>query len=1018
MEATPAWLRRGLIGVRSPVVRRQLLILVAGLLVCVYALGVLGYVLAIPDLGLRCAFSTVANRIEPEFLYAPKGTRASDLRGSTVLAIGDQKIETWPQVPRAAVALRQQRDQAKTVTTLDEASSTHVLLDGMELVRVRLQPPGDRAPRSVWCRVGYPPLDVLLPFVLWFFLKAGLFIVGAMVYWKRPEDNSAARFFWLSIVTAGAYLGGYHWSRIITQPTLILVFMVCAVLVPAVSLHFYLVFPRPKAFFQRQTRGTLVAIYGPPALFLLVLISNYLRIRWWFRDSTTDLDRLLEEIKNEIYVYFGVAALWYLASIGCLVHSFRTARDMTERNQVKWILFGALASLVPIGYSLYLALWQPEDFGGGAATWPMFAASVCVTAAFTVSITRYRLMQLDQIVSSGVVYFLFSSLAGLVYYAVVFLGTLVFSQWTPASWAQALGVSSAALVVMLVLDWLRGRLKRALDRRFYREKHQLERTLRRLSQTVEQLIDPPAVARRLLQASAELLGVARGAVYLREGSPPLFRLADSVGPAPPLTELSSGCPLVEALQAGGTVVARPRLGQAPDPAERQLQFVGGAVAQALVHEGQLLALLVLGPRDPGTYTAEDLNLLAAFAQLTALALENAEGHRTIEALNRDLRAKVEKISEQQRRILALQSQLMSRGPRVEDRGSKIDENAAGDPRPTIHDARSTNSCGIVGSGPVVRDLLQQVRKVAVSPSAVLLRGESGTGKELLAQALHEHSPRQGKPFVKVHCAALSPGLLESELFGHVKGAFTGAHRDKVGRFELAHGGTLFLDEIGDVSWDVQTKLLRVLEEMTFERVGSSEPVRVDVRVIAATHQDLERLIREGRFREDLYYRLNVLPIRVPPLRDRAEDIPELTLHFLRVYAERCSKAVAQVDDDVLAALKAFFWPGNVRQLENVIERAVVIADGPVLTRNELPPELAQAADAGWPPAAPGPGNGGGKSAEGPLGVRAERAERDRRERERLVRALAAAGGSKAQAARALGLPRSTLVSRLRKHGLQ
>src|SRR5262249_20220786 len=155
--------------------------------------------------------------------------------------------------------------------------------------------------------------------------------------------------------------------------------------------------------------------------------------------------------------------------------------------------------------------------------------------------------------------------------------------------------------------------------------------------------------------------------------------------------------------------------------------------------------------------------------------------------------------------------------------------------------------------------------------------------------------------------------------------------------------------------------------------------------------------REGRFREDLYYRLNVLPIRVPPLRDRAEDIPELTLHFLRVYAERCGKAVAQVDDDVLAALKAFSWPGNVRQLENVIERAVVIADGPVLTGNELPPELAQAADAWWPPAAPGPGNGGGKPPEGPLGVRAERAERDRRERERLVRALAAAGGSKAQA---------------------
>src|SRR5262249_39888433 len=178
---------------------------------------------------------------------------------------------------------------------------------------------------------------------------------------------------------------------------------------------------------------------------------------------------------------------------------------------------------------------------------------------------------------------------------------------------------------------------------------------------------------------------------------------------------------------------------------------------------------------------------------------------------------------------------------------------------------------LVGSGPQVQQVLSLVRRVAASPSAVLLRGESGTGKELLARALHENSPRAGKPFVKVHCAALSPGLLESELFGHVKGAFTSAVRDKVGRFEAAQRRTLFLDEIGDIGLEVQTKLLRVLEEMAFERVGSSAPVRVDVRVIAATHQHLEGLIRQGRFREDLFFRLNVLPITLPPLRERAED---------------------------------------------------------------------------------------------------------------------------------------------------
>src|SRR5207253_9623225 len=185
------------------------------------------------------------------------------------------------------------------------------------------------------------------------------------------------------------------------------------------------------------------------------------------------------------------------------------------------------------------------------------------------------------------------------------------------------------------------------------------------------------------------------------------------------------------------------------------------------------------------------------------------------------------------------------------------------------------AAGIIGSGPALRRVMALARKVAGSHSAVLIRGESGTGKGLLAKAIHDTSPRAGKPFVKIHCAALAPGLLESELFGHVRGAFTGAVRDKVGRFELADGGTLFLDEIGDVSLDVQTKLLRVLQEKAFERVGSSEPVKVDVRVIAATHQDLEQLIAQKRFREDLFYRLNVISIPVPPLRERCEDVPEL-----------------------------------------------------------------------------------------------------------------------------------------------
>jgi transcriptional regulator with GAF, ATPase, and Fis domain len=325
---------------------------------------------------------------------------------------------------------------------------------------------------------------------------------------------------------------------------------------------------------------------------------------------------------------------------------------------------------------------------------------------------------------------------------------------------------------------------------------------------------------------------------------------------------------------------------------------------------------------------------------------------------------------------------------------------------------------IIGSGTVLRQVLDLARKVAATPAAVLIRGESGTGKELFARALHDAGPRAGKPYVTVHCAALSPGLLESELFGHVKGAFTGAHRDKVGRFELANGGTLFLDEIGDITLEVQTKLLRAIQDKTFERVGSSASVKVDVRVIAATHRNLEELVRQGRFREDLYYRLKVVDLTMPPLRDRREDIPELALHFARVCGQRSRQTSMQIDDDALPVLKAYDWPGNIRELENVIERAVVVAEGPTITVQDLPPELLRAVEnqASADPSSGSDGNGVGAPTE-PNGVHAERHERGRRERERLVRALASADGNKAEAARALGLARSTLVSRLKKYGL-
>jgi transcriptional regulator with GAF, ATPase, and Fis domain len=912
----------------------------AGAVVCIYSILVLFYALAIPEVGFRTAFDNTVRGFDGEFIPADHDHVFVPRPGDRLVSFSGRAIQTWPQFLRAVRELP--LHDATVVLSLNDASKdeTFVHFNGTVWVRTELER-GDSIRFSGWSRVRSLPIIELVPSVLWFFLKLGLFAIAALVFWKRLADQSATRFYILGVVTLGAYMGGYHWSRIAGNPPLILVFMLCAVMLPAVLLHFYLVFPTPKPIFQLRPSWTKSVVYGVPLGFLVALVSSYF---WVFQQThgnatPEEVNRSLVFLLNEVYVYLAIAALWYLACVFCLIHSYRTARDSMEVNQVKWILLGSLAASIPIAFTLYLAAFERNAFGAGAATWPMFTASACFTVAFAIAITRYRLMHVDQILLA------------------------------------------------------RGRFKKALDR--------LDRTVQRMGQAIEQLVDPPTLARQLLQAAAEVLAVSRGAVYLREGNPPLYRLVESLGPTPPLSELSPGCPIIETLQRKNLLAASAARTTRVEPAQRQLHFLGGEVAHSLAHEGHLLALLVLGPKSLGAYSPEDLNLLAALCQLAALALKSAERHQTIESLNKDLQAKVEKISEQQRRILVLQSQLTRKA-----------SPPAAAPAPTQPPVG-----GIVGSSPVVQQLMHFVKKVSASQSAVLIRGESGTGKELLARALHESSPRAGKAFVKVHCAALSPGLLESELFGHVKGAFTGAHRDKAGRFQMADGGTLFLDEIGDINLDTQTKLLRVLQEKTFERVGSSDPLEVDVRVIAATHQNLEALIAEGRFREDLYYRLNVISVAVPPLRDRREDIPELAAHFLRVHSQRSGKAITQIDDDALAVLKAFQWPGNIRQLENVIERAVVVADGSCIGVGDLPTELAGGTDDHRDLLA--------ESADGQAedeipqyaGIQHEREEHGRRERERLVRALAAAKGNKAEAARALGLARSTLVSRLKKYGL-
>jgi DNA-binding NtrC family response regulator len=333
--------------------------------------------------------------------------------------------------------------------------------------------------------------------------------------------------------------------------------------------------------------------------------------------------------------------------------------------------------------------------------------------------------------------------------------------------------------------------------------------------------------------------------------------------------------------------------------------------------------------------------------------------------------------------------------------------------------------GLIGASPAMLEVYATTRRVAASNASVLLLGETGTGKELIAKAIHSLSPRGSGPFVRVNCGALSESLLESELFGHVRGAFTGAVANRAGRFEAAHTGTIFLDEINSTTPKLQVKLLRVLQEREFERVGDTETIRVDTRVIAASNRDLLDEVAKENFREDLYYRLNVVPILLPPLRGRRDDIPLLISHFLELYNEANDRYVVHIQKEALEAMARYHWPGNVRELQNVVERCVVMAQGDELTLDLLPPAMR-----GDRPTATLPGRGGdldslardlveqGMTTAGPADDNLFDRVVSRVERELIAQMLAACNGVQLKAAARLGINRNTLRKKLLEHGLE
>jgi len=420
-----------------------------------------------------------------------------------------------------------------------------------------------------------------------------------------------------------------------------------------------------------------------------------------------------------------------------------------------------------------------------------------------------------------------------------------------------------------------------------------------------------------------------------------------------------------ALEQGDVrVLRKAELAALSQPAATLPAGLESVCALPLMTRREKLGALVVGSLRPDAFSGDDLTLLQQLSTYVAIAIQNARVYGELNTLKN----------------------------RLSEEKLYLEQEIRGD----------YNFADIIGSSPAIREVLRQIETVAETEASVLLLGETGTGKELLARALHEHSPRKDRTFVRLNAAALPGTLLESEMFGYERGAFTGAVANKVGRMELAHRGTLFLDEVGDIPLEVQPKLLRVLQEKEFERLGSSRTQRVDVRIIAATNRDLEQMVEQGLFRSDLFYRLNVFPIRVPPLRDRPSDIPVLVQYFCQKFSQRFKRHITHIPAATMTALRAWHWPGNIRELEHVIERAVIVSTGDVLqvpafqskspVEASTPPRKAP----GWMTFADG-------------------------EREMILKTLRETGGVIAGpdgAASRLGMKRTTLQSKMRKLGIR
>ena len=816
--------------------------------------------------------------------------------------------------------------------------------------------------------VSRPKMDELTFFLLPWLVGVAYLAIGAIAYLLKPLRSTWA--FWLFCLFMGLTLN----FRIVWEDSEIYwlsIWVFAIAFTPAAMIHLALSFPEKRGF----AKGRPLYLYLPylPSLLIFTLYLTFFLV---LKSPEPFWLNILP------WLYLGLSGVAFLIS---LMYNYIKASSPLGKQRARLVLIGIILTSPPLIWmglvNLFSRVILPVDFKFVSPFFVIFPLTIAY------AILRYKLFDINPVIRRSLVYTILTGLITGLYALAIALFNLLFSQLE----IYRLPLLSLVFMVVLVILFnpLRVRVQNLVGRLFFKKGHDYRKLLKETSEVMASTLSSQEISEYILEVVDDVARPERAILLLKDDETDSFSCAGGIpvgiepvgdnGKGVNLT-IDGDDHLIKIALKRRREISRLEIEEEVESNSRKKSLVkrldelGSHLIIPLIHKDKVKGILSLGNPPPGDlYTEGDVGFLIALANQGIMAIENA---RLTEKLLTSERENAERLAEENRELREKLS-------------------------------REYNFENIVGKSKAMEDVFMMIGKVAETSATVLIRGESGTGKELVARAIHSRSQEQERTFLSINCAAIPKDLLESELFGHERGAFTGALANKKGKFELADGGTLFLDEIGDMSLDTQVKLLRVLQEKEFERVGGTKTIKVDIRLLAATNQNLEKKIQDGSFREDLYYRLNVVSVFVPSLRERKEDIPFLADYFLEKYNNENDKEITSIQPAIMKALTQYDWPGNVRELENAIERAVILARSRSLALEDMPLNIQKGNSAFHQER--------GDTEESQLSLKEEL---EQYEKIILTQALQHAGWNKTKAARSLGINRNQIRYLVSKYELE